>query len=317
MKKPADFSKLFYNEKERLRSGWRVALFLAVYFPALTVIVNVAFVVLMALPIGFTTESLLSFSVSHGISAVLVIVFGWLFGKYLEDLPFRALGAAFTKNWFKHLCFGFILGALTVCFGALIAYLFGGLSFEYNRTGFSAIGLTLGVSLVIFIGGAAFEEAFFRGYIFQTLSRAKLGLFAVLFTSLFFATVHNANPNATYFSWVNTFLAGVWFATAYWKTRTLWMPFGLHLAWNWFLGSILGIQVSGLSDIAAAPFLKATDFGPAWLTGGEYGLEGGLAGTIALISSTLLIWFLPFIKPTDKMLELTGEERNSATVEMN
>lgn len=294
-----------------------MALFLAVYFLVLTVAVSVAFAVLMALPIGFSTESLLSFGVSHGISAVLVIFFGWLFGKYFEDLPFRALGAWFTKNWLTHLFSGFILGALTVCFGALIAYLFGGLSFEYNRSGFSAVGLTLAVSLVIFIGGAAFEEAFFRGYIFQTLTRAKLGWFAVLFTSLFFATVHNSNPNATYFSWFNTFLAGIWFAAAYWKTRTLWMPFGLHLAWNWFLGSILGIQVSGLSDLTTAPFLKAVDFGPSWLTGGEYGLEGGLAGTIALILSIIVIWFLPFIKPTEEMLELTGEEKDFTVSDMN
>lgn len=306
-----DISKIFYNDKERLRSGWRVTLFLAVYFLILTFVINVVFATLTALPIGFTPESLMSFALSHGISAVLVIVFGWLFGKFLEDLPFRALGAAFTKNWLKHLGFGFIVGALTVCFGALIAYLFGGLKFEYNTAGFSAVGLTLAVSLIIFIGGAAFEEAFFRGYIFQTLTRAKLGWFAVLFTSIFFATVHNGNPRANYLSWINTFLAGIWFAAAYWKTRTLWMPFGLHLTWNWFLGSILGIQVSGLSDIATAPFLKATDVGPAWLTGGEYGLEGGLAATIALISSTLLIWFLPFIKPTDEMLELTSEESES------
>lgn len=308
MKKLRDFSKVFYNDNERLRSGWRVALFLAVYFLILTFVVNVVFAILTALPIGFTADSLLSFTVSHAISAFLAIVFGWLFGRFLEDLPFRALGAAFTKSWFKHLTYGFMIGALTVCFGALIAYLFGGLKFEYNNAGFYAVGLTLTVSLVIFIGGAAFEEAFFRGYIFQTLIRAKLVWFAVLFTSVFFATVHNANPSANYISWINTFLAGIWFAAAYLKTRTLWMPFGLHLAWNWFLGSILGIQVSGLSDIAAAPFLRAAELGPAWLTGGEYGLEGGLAATIVLLISTLLIWFLPFIKPTDEMLNLTSGE---------
>ena len=311
------FETIFYNDKERLRSGWRVALFLAVYFLILTLVVNVAFVALQALPIGFTPDSLLSFAVSHGISAVLVIVFGWLFGKTLEDLPFRALGAALTKNWWQHLSFGFIVGALTVCFGALVAYLSGGLNFEYNNAGFSAVGLTLAVSLIIFIGGAAFEEALFRGYIFQTLTRAKLVWFAVLFTSILFAAPHAQNPNANYFSLINTFIAGIWFAAAYLKTRTLWMPFGLHLAWNWFLGSILGIQVSGLSDLTTAPFLKATDLGPVWLTGGEYGLEGGLAGTIALVISILIIWFVPFIKPTEEMLELTSEEKDLATVEMS
>lgn len=302
---------IFLNDKQRLRSGWRVALFLAAFFLFSGLIVGGTFALLLALPIGFTTQSLLSYAVSFTISTILVLLLGWLFGKYFEDLPFRALGASLTKNWLKHLIFGFVIGAFTVCFGALIAYIFGGLNFEYNNSGFSAVGLTLLVSLFIFIGGAAFEEAFFRGYIFQTLTRAKLGWFAVLFTSVLFSIVHVDNPGANYISTLNTFIAGLWFAAAYWKTRTLWMPFGLHLAWNWFLGSILGIQVSGLSDMTTAPLLKATDLGPAWLSGGDYGLEGGLAATVALTVSTLLILFLPFIKPTEEMLELTDREKES------
>ena len=300
---------IFFNDKQRLRSGWRVALFLVAFFLFSGLIVGGTFALLLALPIGFTTQSLLSYAVSFILSTIIVLLLGWLFGKYFEDLPFRALGAWFTKNWFKHLVFGFVIGAITICFGALIAYIFGGLNFQYNDAGFSAVGLTLIVSLLIFIGGAAFEEAFFRGYIFQTLTRAKLGWLAVVFTSIVFAIVHVDNPGANYISTLNTFIAGLWFAVAYWKTRTLWMPFGLHLAWNWFLGSILGIQVSGLSDMTTAPFLKAIDLGPAWLTGGDYGLEGGLAATVALTVSALFILFLPYIKPTEEMLELTDREK--------
>jgi hypothetical protein len=73
-------------------------------------------------------------------------------------------------------------------------------------------------------------------------------------------------------------------------------------------GSVLGINVSGISDLVTAPILRSEDFGPVWLTGGGYGLEGGVSCTIALIVSSLAIWFLPFPKPTEEMLEMSSEE---------
>ena len=79
--------------------------------------------------------------------------------------------------------------------------------------------------------------------------------------------------------------------------------------WNWFQGSIFGINVSGLGELATAPIMKSADSGPTWLTGGSYGLEGGIACTIALIASTALIYLLPMLKPTEEMLALTSEEK--------
>ncbi|NNE98732.1 MAG: hypothetical protein HKN25_06900 [Pyrinomonadaceae bacterium] len=75
------------------------------------------------------------------------------------------------------------------------------------------------------------------------------------------------------------------------------------------MGAFLGIEVSGLTQITSAPMLKEIDSGPAWITGAEYGLEGGIACTIALIASTLFIWYTPMLKPTEEMLELTSNEK--------
>ncbi|HMS10020.1 MAG TPA: CPBP family intramembrane metalloprotease, partial [Pyrinomonadaceae bacterium] len=100
-------------------------------------------------------------------------------------------------------------------------------------------------------------------------------------------------PNASAFSWGNTFLAGIWFAVAYLRTRDLWFATGLHVMWNWMQGAFFGIEVSGLRELIPAPLLMETDAGPAWLTGGTYGLEGGIACTIALLISTAVIWFVP------------------------
>jgi membrane protease YdiL (CAAX protease family) len=301
---------VFFNQYGRLRSGWRILVFLISFGILLAFFGAGVILILSGLPVGFTEDSLLALVVPFAISATLAIFLGWLCGRLFEDLPFRALGFWFTKNWLKDLFLGLVLGAASLGFAALLAAMFGGLSFQFNRTaGAAAIFLTLGVSLSVFVVSAIFEEGFFRGYFLQTLMRAKLFWLGLIITSVLFASAHNGNPSAGALSWLNTFLAGIWLAVAYYKTRNLWFPFGLHMMWNWFQGAIMGINVSGLQKIVSAPVLLSTDAGPEWLTGGQYGLEGGVACTLAVILSTVLIYFLPILKPTEEMLALTSEEK--------
>ncbi len=305
-----NFNTIFFNEFGRVRSGWRFAAFVISFFITTIVILGAAVAVLSALPAGFTPDSLTSFVLQFGISFAVVMFFGWLYGRIFEDLPFRALGFWLTKGWFLNLVLGLIIGAVSLALAVLIAYVFGGLTFSRNDSaGMAAMLLTLGTTLVIFTFGAAFEEAFLRGYALQTFSRAKLAVFGTILTSMIFASLHNANPGANPFSWFNTFLAGIWLAVAYFKTRDLWFPFGIHLTWNWFQGAIFGISVSGLDRLAPAPLMRAADSGPAWLTGGNYGLEGGIACTAALVISTALIYFLPISKPSEEMIAFSSEEK--------
>jgi hypothetical protein len=103
-------------------------------------------------------------------------------------------------------------------------------------------------------------------------------------------------------------LAGVWFGIAYLRTRSLWFPLGIHWAWNWALGSLFGLPVSGVTSIAPYPLLQGTDLGPAWLTGGSFGIEGGIACTVALILSTIFIWRTKLLSATEEMNRLTSQE---------
>ncbi|MBA3631439.1 MAG: CPBP family intramembrane metalloprotease [Acidobacteria bacterium] len=302
-------AEIFFNQSSRLRSGWRFLVFLFAVLFVSSFFGAVVREVLTRLPIGFNENSLLSFIYPNFILLTAAIFVGWLCGRFLENLPFRALGCWFTKNWFKDLSFGLILGAVSLLFAAFIGIIFGGLSFELNRTNRqSAILLTLGISLAVFIVGAAAEEAFFRGYMLQTFARAKLAWLAIALTSLFFASAHLNNPNADYISILNTILAGIWFGVAYLKTRNLWFVFGLHLMWNWAQGAFLGLPVSGITELTTAPLFRVSELGIKQITGGDYGIEGGIAATIAIIVSTLIIWFLPFLKPTEEMLALTSKE---------
>ena len=305
--KPAE---IFINQHGRLRSGWRFLIFLFLFIFIGGLIGSIIKLILSKLGVDYNLGTFLFISVNSSVSFVIVVLLGWLCGKYLEDLPLRTLGVWFTKNWLKDLVLGFLFGALTLVFAVSIAIGFGGLRFDLNQAqDSSAITRTLIVSLAVFIVGAAFEEAFFRGYILQTFARARLAWLAIALTSLFFAVGHLGNNNASYLSTVNTALAGIWFSIAYLKTRTLWLPFGLHLMWNWFQGAIFGIEVSGITSLTTAPLLREIDIGPIWLTGEGYGIEGGIACTIALIISMILIWFAPFLKPTEEMLKLTSQEK--------
>ena len=305
--KPAE---IFFNEFGRLRSGWRFIVFMLSLFLLTGAVGGAIGAIVIYLPIGFSKSSLLGFLAPNLILLTVVIFLGWLCGKLFEDLPFRALGAWFTNNWLKDFVLGNLLGAASIGLAALILAAFGATVFQFNRNaGQTAILLTLAVSFGVFAVGAAAEEAFFRGYILQTFTRAKLALFAAALTSLLFAAAHIGNQGANYLSFINTALAGVWFGAAYLKTRTLWLAFGLHLAWNWMQGAVLGISVSGINEITTAPLLQATNVGSDTLTGGDYGIEGGIACTIALIISTLVIWFVPIFKPTEEMLKITSEEK--------
>ncbi len=300
-------SSIVFNDSNRVRSGWRATIFVISCFSFIFAAIIAVLPIFSALGVQLDEGTTAVYAVQFSITTAAALFFGWLWGKWFEDLPFRALGAWFTGGWFRDLVIGLGFGAVSLCLAAAIVAVSGGLTFEFNRVSAgSAIGATLLNTLLVFILGAAFEESFFRGYMMQTFFRARYAVFAIIFTSVFFATTHNANPGANPLSWFNTFLAGVWLAVAYAKTRNLWFPFGIHLAWNWIQGSVLGITVSGLEKLAPDPLMRAAVSGPEWLSGGSYGIEGGVACTVALLISTLAIAFAPFLKPTEEMAAFTA-----------
>ena len=303
-----------FDNNGNLRSGWRAGIFLFAFIFVSVIIGTAAQAAFVAAGVEIKAGSPL-FLVVNGITLLTTaLVIGWLCGKWLEDLPFRTLGASFTKSWLKHLIVGSVAGALTLAFAVAIAFSFGGERFVLNiEAGTEAVAKSLAVSLLVFAAAAAFEEAFFRGYLLQTFERSGLAWFAILLTSLFFGAVHGGNPNAGLISTLNTILAGIWFSVAYLKTRDLWFVWGLHLMWNFTQGSIFGIEVSGLTAIAADPLLKEIDNGPAWLTGTTYGIEGGIACTIAIVISIIAIHYLPILKPDPDLLQLTSKTNHIET----
>jgi CAAX protease family protein len=284
----------FLDKRGHLRSGWRLAIF-AVAFLICVQVTQIVLFVALTLALHRSQGELINgywgIAAGHGSILFSAFVVGWACGGLLEEVPFSALGCSPHRGWIKNFVIGSVLGTASLLLAAAFATMSRGIHFSLDPAGARPITQTLTVSLVVFVFAAAAEEMLFRGYPLQTLTRARLAWLGVFLTSVPFAAVHLRNPNVVPgFTFINTALAGIWLAVAYLRTRSLWLPLGLHWSWNWVQASLLGLPVSGIERISPAPLLKAMNLGPDWLTGGAYGIEGGAACTVALLISTLVIW---------------------------
>jgi uncharacterized protein len=139
--------------------------------------------------------------------------------------------------------------------------------------------------------GAAFaagvvEETVFRGLLFR-LSSKLLGTWgALLFTAALFGAAHAFNPGATVWSSLTIAIeAGVLLGAAYAATQRLWVPIGLHIAWNFTEGPIFGMSVSGGS--MGAGLIRGSLSGPRTLTGGQFGPEASIVAVILCLAAAL------------------------------
>jgi len=204
-------SSILFNTTGQLRRGWRIVVFLFVFFLFSTIFVIAEEILIGSLPIEPASAKTLYFVVNGAGLLALAILLGGASGRLFENLPFQTLGASFINGWFNHFALGVAIGAGALGFAVLIAFVFGGERFEVNvSNGISSLIFSLVISLVVFAIGAAWEEAFFRGYIFQTLTRSNLTWLALVLTSAFFGVVHLSNQSATWISTLNTILAGLW-----------------------------------------------------------------------------------------------------------
>jgi membrane protease YdiL (CAAX protease family) len=308
-----ELRQIFINGAGRLRSGWRLLVFVLIYIFLLFLLtsgVRVVYALTKYLVPGLAGHNNLADLVFRLILLISSLGAGFFCTRALEGLPWRALGLSFHEGWLRDLLLGSAIGVASLALATGIATAGGGLRFSFfTAATLPQVAQTLLFSAIIFIFAALAEEALFRGYPLQTLTRAGLASLGVLLTSVPFAAIHLKNPNVVQgFTFVNTALAGVWFAIAYLRTRSLWLPLGIHWAWNWAQGSLFGLPVSGITRLAPHPLLQGTDLGPAWLTGGSYGIEGGLACTVTLVISTLFIWRTRLVTVTDELKTLTSQE---------
>jgi len=135
----------------------------------------------------------------------------------------------------------------------------------------AGIGLFLVLSALV-------DEVTMRGMLVSGLTRLLGGrsIAAVLIAAAVFGMTHMFFAGASPLSVLSNCLGGVAYGLAFVLTGRIWLGLGLHFAWNFVQGPVLGFIVSG--HVLGGGLYRIVDRGPTWLTGGDYGPEGGAIG---------------------------------------
>lgn len=269
----------FINEQGCVRSGWKVAGFIAIVM-AIGILASLIAGLLHA-PRGA--------GLGVWISAAVGALASFLCVK-LEGRSFRDLGFRLGPRWLGELAAGAIGGILLILLTALLVKGLDG--FHWERA--AAVGPRhMLVAALMFLGVGFNEEIMSRGFPFQRLVEGAGPWAGQLVFAALFALMHWGNPgmHGATKAWatVNIGLAAILLGFCYLRTRSLALPIGVHLGWNWAQGSLLGFGVSGTTDIKGA-WTPVFHGKPEWLTGGAFGLEASAVCTLVCGLAILALW---------------------------
>lgn len=235
---------------------------------------------------------------------VSFVLAAWITLKWVDRKPTSLLGLNFWPSSVKEFLIGVGIGLSNFALVLLVLLALGWISVEW--AGFIIYDIrTCLFYVATFFVFAAIEEIINRGYLFQTFCEGVGVLPAALIISLVFSLVHVFNPDFSILAGIFLFIHGLLYSVAYLKTRSLWTPIGLHMAWNLSQGPIAGMKVSG-TPIESSFFISKIK-GPDILTGGNFGVEGGLIAIIISAFILLVILKLRWLKPSERFMTIVKD----------
>jgi len=289
---------LFVDGRYEVRSGWKFGAYAAIFIVVL-LFLNIA---VQGLLVVFAPSILLLPRTDVrflGLNALVLLIpsaISLLVMARIDKVRASAFGLSLHQGWFRDILTGIGFAGGLLLFTLAGSFLFGNARVE--SSGSMSVLPTIGATFVVLAVAALSEELVFRGYPFQVFLKSLGPWGAMLLISLIFGLLHAPNPGATLLSILNTILAGIFLCRAYLKTRSLWLPYGIHVGWNAGLALVLGYPVSGIDTPS---ILKTSVSGPDWILGGGYGPEGGVLGTVIFLAATIVIGRLPIGRVSPEM----------------
>ena len=152
--------------------------------------------------------------------------------------------------------------------------------------------------LAIFLVIGISEEIVCRGIIFRLISDKWNVATGLVVSSLLFGFLHIFNDGATV--WSSLAIASGWlYAMAYAYHQTIWVPIGMHWAWNYLEGGVFGCAVSG-TPLDYLPLITPRISGADILTGGAFGPEASII-CVALGIVLSIVYTVLYIKKKEKL----------------
>ncbi|HUG13132.1 MAG TPA: CPBP family intramembrane glutamic endopeptidase [Opitutaceae bacterium] len=209
----------------------------------------------------------------------------WLMTRFVDHQPLRTAGVTIV-GLPRHLAGGLAIGATWLALPLGFAWVAGWIApLDHGAFPLAAMPLAALATIVNVVA----QQLLLCGYIFAAI-RTRAGLIAaVIVSSILFCAYHAPAFQGHWLPALNVVFAATLFCLAREISGGIWVPVGIHTAWNFLLGPVLGLTVSGTDELGEG--WRAFQLnGPAWATGGEFGIEGSAPGTV-----TTLLLIVPLI----------------------
>lgn len=220
--------------------------------------------------------------VAAGVSAALAMAI-------FESRRLGDIGLAWVAGTTRNFITGILLGIVAASLSVLPAVALGFAHFQRSSGADVSASGALFTPILLFCGSLG-EEIAFRGFSLQYLMRGYGRWAAILATAALFGLLHAGNPDATTLSTINTVGFGIVFAVAVLRSRDLWLPAGIHFAWNTVL-PFLGVGLSGLT-IKVTAYEVVWNAGSFW-SGGQYGPEASIVTSMIIVLLLVAVWKVP------------------------
>ena len=154
------------------------------------------------------------------------------------------------------------------------------------------------LSLFLLVG--VVEEVIFRGILFRLIADKWNIAVGLTTSSLLFGLAHLGNPGATLWAALAIALASGWlFGMAYAYHQTIWVPIGMHWAWNYLEGGVFGCSVSG-TPLDYRPLITPKISGTDLLSGGAFGPEASII-CVAIGIGISIVYTVLYIKKKKRL----------------
>ncbi len=210
----------------------------------------------------------------------------------------RALSKEAKGNTVKMLLLGLLIGFCMNALGIVMALLHGDIHLYFGDVDIFKVILLFPF---VFIQSSA-EELICRSFLYQRFLKGyKSPLVAIVCNGFIFMAIHLGNNGVSAPPLINIFLLAVFFSLIVYYFDSVWMPMGIHAAWNFTQNIIFGLPNSGIVSQTSILHLDAASGTSSVFYDPNFGIEGAFFVSLIAIVSIIITVYLGKKKNTPSL----------------